>query len=223
MLFIHSCDVAAVIVTPSKWKYLLREGYSIDDMTENSAGMFICGFSEGGISGPLGEEATNIFVEFGEPVLNEFDPFDTVRPVEKAFEFLRYSDPRLQENIYVVRFEPSRIIWGMMDESAIGIPATPALHKVFDVYLPEWLREMERYQKEKIAAYKTGVRGAGLEWSKGKELLEKDRKDGAGRYYNEFYLTAVRHIEQLPKPVLVRLEGLDEIVQAIPITTPIER
>lgn len=169
-----------------------------------------------GAHGPLRALGIRVNLVYGKPNLDDFSPVDAVKPIEKAFELLKYSDPTKQNYTYITRHNPLYIVWGK-DEYAEPVPATPELNRVFDELLPKWKHEKEQYRQRNLEAYNKAIQRAGLNWPKAIKLLEEDRKKHTKRYHNEFYLKVLEHIDKIPEPLLVKVEGLDEILDQIEV------
>lgn len=185
---------------------------------ENNVGYYIAGFGGGGYHGP----GISVRLAYGKPVVDEFEPMETVRPIEKAFDLARHNDPQKQIHIYIARYDLANIRWGS-NKNAVPVPATLALNRVFDIDFLEWQRDAERYRRENSEAFKAGVERAGLNWEDAKKLMAEDDEKGTDRYHTEFYLEVVRHVDEIPKPVLVKVEGIDDILDSIEVTPLPER
>jgi hypothetical protein len=208
-------------------------------------GYYICGMGSGGAHGPKAKELSKKWhsrckdgfchsfgaasltasLVYGNPVVGEFEPWDTVRPIERAYELLRYFDPEEQNFIYITRFEPERIIWGA-DENATPVPATPELNAVFDEYLPRWEHERKLYYRRNRRAFMKGMKRAGLTLEDVPKWHGDDASENAKAAYDNaykiFYQNVAAHIRP-PKPLLVEVLGIDDVLEGIEITQLPER
>lgn len=204
--------------------------------SENNVGLYIGG-SGRGIGGPLMEDSLSAYLVYGKLAIDELSPPHPVRPVEKAFELLRYFNPDNQGHIYVVRFDPENTELGN-NKNAVAVAANPDLNRVFDHYIPEYERESERYYGrweggrgkgrthipgEAGKAFTAGMEKAGLTQEDAKKLSDEDAGKGTNRHYTEFYLEVVKHIEELPKLPFIKVEGIDDILDSIDIMPLPER
>lgn len=202
-------------------------------MYEAPKGYYIEGWSQGGSCGPrireleegrnegnkYGGSSTNIFLVYGKPVFGRFEA-PLVHPIESAYELLRYDDPAEQKDIFVTRYDPTNIIWGA-DESWDAVPTTPELSRLFDNLLPNWQIQHELYLRRNRRAYFNAIGRAGLtrldipRYPKGENVSEGDIEN-AERAFGVFYEKISPHIRP-PKPLLVRVEGIDNILDQISV------
>jgi len=219
----------------------------------NNVGYYINHSSSRHEAGPLREPGLIAGLVYGKPIVDELVRFggNIVRPVERAFELLRYSALDKQGKIYVAHFDPGQIVLGG-NQNTVDVPSTPELHRVFDEYLPEWKREKEIYLEEYDVAFQRGMERAGLTWEQAEVLSAEDRanEERAGlkggliwaatmeqvevmvaeyvannpsRYNAEFYDVVVQHIDEIPKIPLVNVEGIDDILDSIDVMPLPER
>ena len=189
---------------------------------ETQLGYFIESMRVGGVHGPLKEPSLGVTLVYGTPALPDeyFDSLDIVSKRLREYDLLRYF--KHMNEIYVVRYDPNHVIRRFQDE-AIAIPATEKLHKVFDVYLPEWLSKRETFFESGWRIFRKAVEKARkdgnkeLTWEYADTLLNEDIAKGSDRYKKEFYDIVVKYIDEFPQPPLVRVEGIDDILDKIEI------
>ena len=61
------------------------------------------------------------------------------------------------------------------------------------------------------------MKKAGLTFEQRDILLAEDETKGTNRYHTDFYEQVVKHIDDIPRPPLVKVEGIDAILDSIPI------
>ena len=173
-------------------------------------------------SSTFGEPNLSVGLVYGKPIVDEFQPHGTVRPVERAFELSRFSALDKQGIIYVAHFDPDEMVLGG-NPHGVDVPATPELHRVFDEYLPEWKRERDRYFEESDVAFERGMERAGLTSEHKDKIIAEDEANGTNRYMTEFFATVVEYIDKIPKRPLVRVEGIDDILDSANVRLLLER
>lgn len=181
-----------------------------------NVGYYMVGHGNGGAHGPKEKPSSRVHLIY---------PTSSRKQTEKAFELLRYHDPTEQDSIYITRFDPSNIVWGR-DDNSVPVPATPELHKVFDEYVPLWEREREAHNQRYHAAFEKARVKAGLTWDDAPEWpengTEEEKQVAAEDYNRNFYDKVIVHMEPV-KPLLVKVEGIDAILDSMEITPMTKR
>jgi len=180
-------------------------------------GYFIVGAGYGGAHGPKSKASETAYLHYGPPVVGEFQG-PTVRPIEKAFELLRYCDPTLQREIYIARFEPNTL---GLDDNAIAVPATPELNMVFDDRLPLWDMERKYYHRRCWYAVRRAIAKAGLTDADMPVWPGDEPGEEAKHTYDEGYRhfwELVRPLIRPPKPLLIEVLDIDGVLEGIELT-----
>jgi hypothetical protein len=186
------------------------------------AGYYINGWREHGISGPKQKPGTRIEIVYGPPVgLGNYRRRYFVDPIYNAYEFLRYYDDK--GLIYLTRYSSNSrdVRWGI-DMAAVGHMASPVFQTVFDELLPKFkeahyeystkCRQIEEDAKSKV--FSSGFKmipypGDGAPKN---QLARFQRK-------SEELRTLIDQCAKPISPPLIKIEGLDELLRNMSVTS----
>ena len=180
-------------------------------------GPYLCAYGRGGAHGPLRQPSVSVGLVYGPPVTNEFWPVDMVRPIERAYEILQYTSPAAAGQVWIVRFDLSHIVWGALD-TATPVPSTPELKRIFDETLERYHEESEVWIDRMWVLYEQGMNAVGLTMERAEQVLAEDKRDGTHRYVAEIWDVARQHVPEKPGALLIKAEGIDHILEPIPIS-----
>lgn len=183
---------------------------------EIDKGFYIFGVSQHAIDNPRIYAVTLVF---GEPDLQKFEPMACVNPVEKVHNIIR--DPN---SFYISRFPPfprnsGKFFLGR-PKFGVDVPSSPELVEVFEGLAPLWREKRAKWYQDRRSAFEEGMRKAGLTWDDRPKCPHTEDPDtlcrDCCRLDTRFVRRVLEHTEY-PEPLLVKVEGLDNLLDSIPI------
>lgn len=164
-----------------------------------------------------------VHLVFGEPIVKAFNDFQVVKTIEKAFTLNRSSDPDTEGLVYLIKHDTSKRDYQITWETALDatpVPITRELKRVFDVDAAKYTEKLEKYGHQVNLAFREGMRRAGLAWKDAPRHPSKEASPEKVSVYQqafqEFYQKVVKYVTP-PRTPLVKVVGIDSILESIPV------
>lgn len=151
---------------------------------------------------------------FGQPITDEFDSFDVVRPVERAFNLTRISED--VDRIFVTPLNPQTL--EEVVDQPISVPSSPELHRVFDESLPSFISEQGLYVRRNKRAFRNAMVRVGITRNdfpaKPNGFSSEEERQAWYEQYHQVWSQVVANV-RIPRSLLVRAEGVEVILNSI--------